>query len=458
MEQKDALDSIVKCLQQPKRSAYPSPGNILHTGKQLPRTPGPGILPLLPSQAFDPFQGDLFEELFKSIAQSCVSGVDNIIPCGKQLSRTPILKSSQETIAECNYPNKKQFLDKNSIENVAHISNASIPVEKSEKQLNGEVTDRETITKSCIEKQYLEPRLSETARDQKNVVSEYVMNTNEIDSGAKAPGCRNTFTRRISELPVQGLNKIRISGVLKKMPGYECHSEDLEFLKHMEYLEKARGLKAELLCLRKGLTAANQEKELLVAKKIKVELDIQKMKESFEKVVELGRSFLCRTQDTDSVKDLAPQDVLKMLNPTMVQQVQGQQISRLLVMRKELKKKQMAVNRTNKLCDKFSLKPETYKDPKKDVESHLQHLSEEIDDLKNTVQKAKADLGATEEIIQKKKDQITRELNRTPVSKQNSDMSEAEQKKLNRRLKRIVHRKDLFIEREKILQRLKLSI
>ncbi|KAG8538043.1 hypothetical protein GDO81_023382, partial [Engystomops pustulosus] len=65
-----------------RAAKYPSPGNILHTGKQLPRSPASGVLPLLPSQQFEPRRD---EESFSSRIVT-----DNIVPCGRQLERTPV--------------------------------------------------------------------------------------------------------------------------------------------------------------------------------------------------------------------------------------------------------------------------------------------------------------------------------------------------------------------------------
>ncbi|XP_069801033.1 uncharacterized protein [Dendropsophus ebraccatus] len=69
-----------------KAPAYPSPGNILHTGRQLPRSPAPGVLPLLPSQQFER-RTDEDEEGSSSFA---VKATDNMVPCGRQLERTLI--------------------------------------------------------------------------------------------------------------------------------------------------------------------------------------------------------------------------------------------------------------------------------------------------------------------------------------------------------------------------------
>lgn len=77
-----------------KTSAYPSPGNILHTGRQLPRSPGPGVLPLLPSQKFEPKEpGD---ESFDQLRSFSIKEVDNIVPSGRQLSRTPLLAEPEQ--------------------------------------------------------------------------------------------------------------------------------------------------------------------------------------------------------------------------------------------------------------------------------------------------------------------------------------------------------------------------
>ncbi|XP_018101495.1 uncharacterized protein LOC108707911 isoform X2 [Xenopus laevis] len=338
-EQENGLDNVrQKNNPKEKCSVYPSPGNILHTGRQLPRTPGPGILPLLPSQIFeakDPV-GEVFEDLYQSINKNGIKGADNTVPCGRQLQRTPVLSGKLALIQQTSILSEEQLQ--------GGIQTGTLPGDSNTEGqlkdlLNIKGSEKDPINKanSCLlETQCPEPILSDTATNEKIANCNAKMNASNVERGDG----RAEVNRRISELPVQGLNKIRVSGVLKKMPGYECRSEDLEFLEQLANLEKIKVLKGELSGLRKGLTTANRNMELEMAKKEKIEEDIHKMKKSFENTVQLGREFLSRTQeDPTAVKDLAAEDILKNLKLMSIQQVHQKVKVQLLAAQKDLTKR-----------------------------------------------------------------------------------------------------------------------
>ncbi|KAM4702251.1 uncharacterized protein O3C94_003204 [Discoglossus pictus] len=455
-QENDANSNPIKSDHNAKFTAYPTPGNILHTGRQLLRTPGPGIPPPLPSQIFDPIltKEDSFEELFRSLSQNCVKKTENIVPCGRQIPRTPIAQSQEEQTEHKEPETHVQDSCKTGV-NAGEISDGSFLFKKP-----SEILDNKDVKspKKSTENQCPEHRPSETIREEAAVRSEQVADEVQGKNPGKVSECRNNVNRRISEIPVQGLNRMRISSVLRKLPGYECHDEDLEYLKHMQGQEKAKVLKAELLRLRKELTAANQNKELILAKTEKVDLDIQNLKEHYDRTVQLGRMFLCRIQDPGSVNNLSPEDVLKLLNPVSIQQVCNKESSRLHAAQRELRRKQKEVN-TSHALDKVRQKQEICKQHVMEAESRVQQLQENIVELRSQVEKAQTDLADTEECLQKKRDQIkTYNNNHTAASDQSSNITEEDKEKLNRRLERLKHRKDLYLEREKILQRLNLCL
>ncbi|XP_075450183.1 uncharacterized protein LOC142491456 [Ascaphus truei] len=455
-EQENAFDhNPVKSKHKPQGSLYPSPTNILHPGRQLLRSPGPGILPPLPSQIFEPRAVRLgsFGELYKLITNNAVKITDNMVPSGKQLQRTPILTSHQESMTKSDVLKENQPLAKEKLSKTPAISKDSMACDKPATKPKAKVAHVEEREEISFEQQCAEPSLRKAKSEQENVDPEEEIHPDEIHKEAK--DCENKSNRRISELPVHGLNRMRVSGLLKKMPGYQCRNEDLEFLKHLQNQEKAKALKDELLHLKKELAKANQEKEWTLAKNEKIEHDIHKMKMSYERTVQLGRVFLCRKQDPASVKDLPPEEVLKQLNPKSIQHVQQQACARLLAAQTELRRrKQIATNTISKVDDKLSLKSDSCNEHVKAAESRVQKLHEEVVDLKNQVTKVQKDIAVTEESLQKKRDHITQYDKQSTVSKQTSSKTEADREKLNRRLQRILHRKDLFLEREKILQRL----
>ncbi|CAJ0916633.1 unnamed protein product [Ranitomeya imitator] len=254
--------------------------------------------------------------------------------------------------------------------------------------------------------------------------------------------------RRISEMPVQGLNQMRISGIIRKMAGYECRNEDLEFLKHMQHLEKAKMLKKELLRLRKDFATANQEKELVFAKKEKIESDIKNMKVSYGRTVQLGRALLGRTQDPTGVRSLTPEDVLKQLSSETIQHVHQQTRLQLAEAEKELAKwKRDAANQTaldENQRRTLALKVGSTEQHVKEVQHRIQQLKEELITLIAQIKRV---------TVQMKRQQISDCLKN---ANRNIELSEEEESDtMKRRLQRILHRKDNYLERERILQRLK---
>ncbi|KAG8590727.1 hypothetical protein GDO81_006868 [Engystomops pustulosus] len=412
-----------------RAAKYPSPGNVLHTGKQLLRSPAPGVLPLLPSQQFEP-RRDEDEESFSSRIVT-----DNIVPCGRQLERTPVSGHVLGGIQVNGGTNTSE-------------ENENSPI----------ICDE--MTRSKVQKENSEVyEISSTAPDLHNTsggdgtMAAQKEVRGEDPTDFSRPTMQNN--RRISEMPVQGLNQMRISGVLKKMAGYECRNEDLEFLRHMENQEKAKVLKKELLSLRKDLAATKQEKELVLAKKEKIEDDIEKMKFSFERAVRLGRSLLSRTRDPTIVSDLSPDDVLKQLNSVTIHTVQQQTRLQLAAAEKELARRQReAADRTSLAENQrrsLTLKLESSEQHVKEVQCRIQMLKEEAIALKTQIEQTEERKSKLEENVQKKRQQMSYCPKHT---KQNTEMSEEEREKLNRRLQRILHRKDNYLERERILQRL----
>ncbi|XP_063812344.1 myosin heavy chain, striated muscle-like [Pseudophryne corroboree] len=423
-----------------KSSIYPSPANILHTGRQLPRTPGPGVLPLLPSQKFEPRAdgNDSLEDMFFSS-----KGIDNIVPSGRQLERTPVstkpvpsyvLKEIQQHTEE-GEPVTSTRIAKPTVNNA--MCDASKCDETSNKIAGKSgLVPGDSDTVQGLEN--VSPGAGDATPEEVNVCSR------------QAP-----HSRRISQLPVQGLNRMRISGVLKKMPGYECRNEDLEFLKRMEQREKVKALKAELLCLRKDLAATNQDKELITAKRDKIEDDIQKMKRSLERTVQLGRAFLSRTRETSNAGDLSLEEVLKQLHSTAIHKLHQEERVQLVAAQKELARRQRDAASKPPLEDKTSLLAsmvESYEQRIKEAQSRIQQLNEEVVAFKTQIEEVEKDKSNLEASVQQRRQQIAHCLNR---SEENQVMSESEKEKMNRSLQRILHRKDIYLERERILRKLK---
>ncbi|CAN2390041.1 hypothetical protein PRIEUP_LOCUS77 [Pristimantis euphronides] len=265
--------------------------------------------------------------------------------------------------------------------------------------------------------------------------------------------------RRISQLPVQGLNRMRISGALKKLAGYECRSEDLEFLRHIENQEKARALKEELLCLRKALAATDQEKELLLGRKEKVEEDIEKMKVSLDRTVLLGRGLLSRKQDSGNVGNLSPDEVLKKLKAMTVQCVLQQTRQQLVAAAKELTRRRQEVSDRASHAENrkrsLTLQVASCEQEVGEVQSRVQQVQGEAIALRTQVEQTEKEKSELEALVHKKRLQL---VYCTNPAEQKTEPGEEQRQKVQRKLQRILHRKDNYLERERILQKLKAEL
>ncbi|XP_077150245.1 uncharacterized protein LOC143815175 [Ranitomeya variabilis] len=438
--EKDPAVKFFKRKYSLKVTKYPSPGNILHTGRQLPRSPGPGVLPLLPSQKFEPR-----EENEKSFT-SYVAKTPNMVPCGRQLPRTltkgNVLREIQINVREDETVKRKK--------NSERDGSSSMICDARE----GETT-RSKISAGNVS------RASNKMQNMANLSCQDGVATMQMDSICENIEVMSRPTvpnnRRISEMPVQGLNQMRISGIIRKMAGYECRNEDLEFLKHMQHLEKAKMLKKELLRLTKDFATANLEKELVFAKKEKIEGDIKNMKVSYERTVQLGRALLGRTQDPTGVCSLTPDDVLKQLSSETIQHVHQQTRLQLAEAEKELAKwQQDAANQTaldENQRRSLALKVGSAEQHVKEVQHRIQQLQEELITLKAQIKRVEENESELQVTVQMKRQQISDCLKN---ANRNIEMSEEEESDtIKRRLQRILHRKDNYLERERILQRLK---
>ncbi|XP_068126785.1 cingulin-like [Hyperolius riggenbachi] len=432
-------DAEGKCVERKpnlKVPAYPSPGNILHTGRQLPRTPGPGVLPLLPSQKFDPQVPD--EDLSEEQRCLLAKEVDNRVPCGRQLRRTPtaaepeqsrVLRGVQPTAQECppvhSTPSRTV--------RTSEVPNNSIRV----------------VTECCMVPD------SENENPTADLSAHKETHTEEMNSCS--PETR--IVRRISELPVKGLNQIRVSGILSKLPGYERRTADLEFLKLMENQEKAKALKAELQLLRKNLVAAKQNKELLIAKKEKIDNDIQKMKCAYERTVQLGRAFLSRTQDATHVQDLTHEDLLEKLNLPSIQSVLQQERARLVAAEREvIRRQQEASSKARYLEDTQRSLKSKMESCQKDISAageRLRQLKDEVVSLKTQIEKTEKKKSELKQSIQRMRERISQYSEQQLARHAPAELSEEDQEIVNRRLQRLLLRKQLYEERERILQKLK---
>ncbi|XP_030060966.1 kinesin-like protein KIF20A isoform X2 [Microcaecilia unicolor] len=270
----------------------------------------------------------------------------------------------------------------------------------------------------------------------------------ENDSSTKD----NEMNRRISQIPIRRPSSLSISGVLKGMLGYQQNEEDLEFLKHMWTQKKAIKLKAESLQLCKELSAVNQERELLVSKWEKIQKEVLEMQISYDRTVQLGRAFLCR-QDVVSAKSLPAHAVLMQLKPSMVQQVREQQLAKLQTLKKELKQYKIHDTvQSVKQTENLSMKMDSYKQQIEEANCQLQEAQKEVATLKCEAEKLKEALTIATECLYTTREKIQHLLSSKEDGAASLPITDEEKQRMDRRLKRILRRKDIFLEREKLLQ------
>lgn len=265
---------------------------------------------------------------------------------------------------------------------------------------------------------------------------------------------------RISQVPIHRTSEIRVSRVLRKLPGCNLQSQDLEFLMQMEFKRKAKALKKELLCLRNEFMKVHWEKEEMLAVQDNVKKDIQQMKGAFDEVIKHGRSFLSRHHQVESVKALGDENVLSQLNTQAVLCVLHQQRAKLQRMTQETKtrKNHDATIPKQPMEENISQKLEVYNNQVKVAECTLQRAQEDVDGLKCQVINLQQEVVNAEENLMKTQSEICRLKSSKETMAASKPMNEFEELRLRRKLERILRRMEIFMEREKIIQRLQKTL
>ncbi|XP_053900664.1 uncharacterized protein LOC128845730 isoform X2 [Malaclemys terrapin pileata] len=472
----------VKC-----ESLCPAPQNIRYLGLQTPRTPAPGILQLLPSQPSD-FVGEEYyssKKPSKLGEWSITTLKDNIIPTGRELPRTPFCTNQQGKLL-------LEALKDDTVLNERHSTGVVGPshseCETLKLQIDADVLEKllreETSVKTRASNAWVYTRKKDSIcqrmqqPDDNHIISGNTENGKEVApplvedeeelqerveplQDSPVPKCFTTSStnrRRLSQIPVQGLSEMNISMMINRIKGYQCTKEDMEFLRHMKSQEQAQKLKAKYLHLQKELTSMVRTKELLLAQREKVQEEIVQMKTSYDRTVQLGRAFLGKKMDPAAVEALPPKAVLGQLNAVKVQHVQQQEKAELQALTKELKKLKHSIAQLPQKQG-IRLERESCKQQIQEAKHRLQQAQEDVENLKCKVEAAQSKLAEVQEHLCNTRVEIEKWhtlKEKTTVSQPLENDRILGNDYLKRRLNRILRRTDIFLEREKIIERLNL--
>ncbi|CAM5080411.1 unnamed protein product [Eretmochelys imbricata] len=472
----------VKC-----ESLCSAPQNILSLGLQTPRTPAPGILQLLPSQSSD-FVGEEYyssKKIPKLGEWSITTFKDNIIPTGRQLPRTPFYTNQQGKLL-------LEALKDHTVLNERHSTGVVGPSHSECDTLKLQIADvlekllrEETSVKTRASNAWVYTRkkdsicqctqqpddnhgISGNTANGKEVAPSLVEDEQELQERVEpledslVPKCFTTTSanrRRLSQIPVQGLSEMNISMMINRIKGYQCTKEDMEFLRHMKNQEQAQKLKAKYLHLQKELTSMIQTKELLLAQREKVQKEIVQMKTSYDRTVQLARAVLGKEMDPAAVEALPSKAVLGQLNPVKLQHVQQQERAELQALTKELKTLKHSIAQLPQKQG-IRLERESCKQRIQQAERRVQQAEEDVENLKCKVEAAQSKLAEVQEYLCNTRAEIEKWhmlKEKTPVSQPLENAQDSDNDYLKRRLNRILRRTDIFLEREKIIERLNLS-
>ncbi|XP_028655747.1 uncharacterized protein LOC114650350 [Erpetoichthys calabaricus] len=265
---------------------------------------------------------------------------------------------------------------------------------------------------------------------------------------------RSLKMKRTSQLPVHGLNFTRPSGIFKGMQGYECTEADMEFVHQMKNESSLKQLKEKYKSLQKRLKDEHQNGELLMAKNEKVQNDIYKLKEDMSKIVQLSRAFAVNYFHNQSEASLTPGDEALEVCVDHVIKVCKQEELELEILEKQLRHKE----------DQLRLKEFQQKDHRSKRRLFYKmktSLQQTILSEKEHVKSLEKHLFGLQKTLKERQEQLD-DLKRQKCDLQkNMKRGKRDVKikvdfaRIDRRVNCIAKRREIFLERRRILARLK---
>ncbi|XP_058885179.1 calponin homology domain-containing protein DDB_G0272472 isoform X2 [Acipenser ruthenus] len=394
-------------------------------------------------------------------ATVCTPGkTGNVIPSGNQLARTPLASStkrwsSQKTLepaGEHTHCKKLRHSNRRAAEE-SHTSSSLTSGEEAISRVGqGRNSSRKELQSSIVHVSGDRPLRRSSRAANLSASNPREGNQSSITKKKRESTTKESKSlRRLSQLPVQGFNAMNTSGIIRGMQGNNWTEADLEFVQRMKNEKSVMQLKEELKRLQRELKDEMQKKELLWAQKEKIQTDTVNMEETIDRTVQLGRAFLCRKMDPSIVEPLSPESVLKQLSVASVQQVIQQETAKLQALEEKLTGKQkQASHQIKQLQIEMRNKEMYYLEKIKSHKGKVLMEQELVDNLKDELSELQEKLAETQEHFKSMKSQIE-DLQAKQMENYSGTVNMA---KIEQRLKRLERRKELFLERRRIMQRL----
>ncbi|XP_078713978.1 uncharacterized protein LOC144933207 isoform X2 [Lampetra fluviatilis] len=476
---------------------YPMPGNLLHPGRQIPRTPAPGILPALPSQLFGYEEYDIDQqgpvagqsdllimpakpqttrpdkhkngkekklEPMKIVNKVVENLVSNTIPTGRQLPRTPPtdVPSSEEMPAlpleQTAAPGERQ----NNLPSLAACETHENPPLQSQVEPGNLATAEEmhkldgANTSNAIAGEIMDDnQRGVNNQDVENTLqfAEQCLNVSlpnhEVEDQTTGQINTNAETNINCSIPLKrGVAEVEY--MLKELGGYKQCTPDLVFLEHKRHLDLLSKLKEEHLLLARQHKKLAENKEYVVASLEKVQQDTDKMTEHVMSTVKqaLGSGGHSIEDPADALALLPSLDIALLRRQQQLQAARGKQLS----LEVERRTAELLAEKSH-LELAIREKQEEYQKVVIEASMKLQQEEGEVKKLQAILERHKQSVKATKLKTSELHRALQEDLSQSEVGVHEAAVPERhpEQQRAKARLRRLKQRKECAERRQKMI-------
>nr|XP_032802595.1 uncharacterized protein LOC116938946 isoform X1 [Petromyzon marinus]XP_032802596.1 uncharacterized protein LOC116938946 isoform X1 [Petromyzon marinus] len=487
----------------PKRRLidYPKPGNLLHPGRQIPRTPAPGILPALPSQLFyyeacdidqqGPVAGqsDLLVmpakhqttqpdkhkkgkekklEPMKIVNKLVENLASNTIPTGRQLPRTPPtdVPSSEETPAptleqtaapggrQNNLPSQAACETHENPALQSQVEPANLATAEDMHKLDGANTSNAIAAEIMDDNQrgVNNQDVENTSQFAEQCLKVSLPN-NEVEDQTTGQINTNAEANTNCSIPLTTGGVAEVKYMVKELGGYEQCTPDLVFLEHKRHLDLLSKLKEEHLLLTRQHKKLAENKEYIVASLEKVQQDADKMTEHVMSTVQ--QALKLQGSGGRSIEDLADAiALLPSLNIALLRRQQQLQAARGKQLSLEVERRTAEL-----LAEKSHLelaireKQEEYQKVVVEASVKLQQEEGEVKKLQAVLERHKQSVKATKLKTSELHRALQEDLRQSEGGAREAAVPprDPEQQRAKARLRRLKQRKECAERREKMI-------
>lgn len=473
---------------------YPMPGNLLHPGRQIPRTPAPGILPALPSQLFDyeeydtdqQGQSDLLVmpakpqttrpdkhknvkekklEPMKIVNKVVENLVSNTIPTGRQLPRTPPtdVPSSAEMPAlpleQTATPGGRQ----NNLPSQAACETHENPALQSQVEPGNLATAEEmhkldsANTSNAIAAEIMDDnQRGVNNQDVENTLqfAEQCLNVSlpnhEVEDQTTGQINTNAKTNINCSIPLTTGGVAEVEYMLKELGGYKQCTPDLVFLEHKRHLDLLSKLTEEHLLLTRQHKKLAENKEYIVASLEKVQQDTDKMTEHVMNTVKqaLGSGGHSIEDPADALALLPSLDIALLRRQQQLQAARGKQLS----LEVERRTAELLAEKSH-LELAIREKQEEYQKVVIEASVKLQQEEGEVKKLQAILERHKQSVKATKLKTSELHRALQEDLSQSEVGVREAAVPQRhpEQQRAKSRLRRLKQRKECAERRQKMM-------